>query len=499
MTLVARRSAAVAAAAALVAFGSVVTSDGPSATAGQKGIEGAGGKAVAHFAGGKKIERPNPPTARLFRVGLPAAEPTIGVTNEDNLYFVAFQTNTRVEVLKSSDQGKKWKIVSPKLPNGRNAQLVSFDPYIWVDDSEGADRIFTIDLTVACSYLSFSDDEGKSWITNPLACGRLVNDHQSLFGGPPKSSPTVNYPNVVYYCWNDIGSSSCSKSLDGGITFTATGSPAFPGYDPTAEDPDIDPNNRTNQPAFCGGLHGHGYVDQKGNVYLPKGHCDQPWVAISRDEGRTWERHQVAKNGAADHEMSVATDPKGNIYITWIGKADRLPYLAISKNDGKTWSKPMMIGSPGVNESNLPSLDVGGVGKVAIAYMGTENSPGRNRKGEWPNQGGCSAITSCPSGEEYKHTTWNGYMTVSTNALADDPVFYSATVNDKRDPIKRGRCGPGRCDTTIYDFIDIVIAPDGQVWSAWVDACTLVCPDPDATSSSGNDGIAGTLIGINLR
>ena len=483
MAFSARRYVAVAAAALLVAFGSTMST--PGAHAGQKGTEGAGGKAVAHYAGGKKINKSGVPSSRLFRVGLPSGEPTLGVTNEDNVYYVAIQTNTRIEVVKSANQGSTWKIVSPKLPNGRNAQLLTFDPYVWVDNSEGVDRIYTIDLTVACAYLSYSDDEAKTWVTNPLACGRAVNDHHTLFGGPAKMSPTVGYPNVLYYCWNDVATSSCSKSLDGGITWTVTGSPAFLG--PDAE-----------EQRSCGGLHGHGHVDDKGNVYLPRGYCGQPHLAISRDEGATWEQFQVANNGSNDHEMSVATDAKGNLYVTWVAP-DRLPYLAVSKNGGKKWTKPMMIAPPGVNETNLPSLDVGGEGKVAIAYMGTENSPGMNKKGEWPNQGGCSAITSCPSGDEYEKTTWNAYTTVTKNALSNNPVFYSATVNDKKDPIKRGRCGPGRCDTTIYDFIDIVVAPDGQVWSAWVDACTMVCTDPKATSSSGNDGVVGTLVGINLR
>lgn len=479
-----RRRAAIATTILAFAIGAL-WGPGLSAKGRQNGLEGAGGPAVAHYAGGQELNGRSVPSARLYRIGIPSGEPTLGVTNEGNVFTVAIQTNTRVEIMRSKNEGGTWEIVSPKLPNGRNAQLLSFDPYIWVDDAEGADRIFTIDLTIACAYLSFSDDEGENWTTNPLACGRPVNDHQTLFSGPPATSLTVGYPNIVYYCWNDIATSSCGKSLDGGITFHPTGAPAFVGPNP-------------NQQRSCGGLHGHGHVDLKGNVYLPRGYCGQPYVSISRDEGKTWTNYQVAKNGANDHEMSVATDPKGNIYITWVGP-DRLPYLAISKNGGKRWSKPMMIAPPGVNETNLPSLDVGSVGKVAIAYMGTENSPGMNKKGEWPNQGGCSALTSCPSGDEYEKTTWNAYMTVTTNALADRPVFYSATVNDKDDPIKRGRCGPGRCDTTIYDFIDITIAPDGQVWSSWVDACTIVCTDPKATSNAGNDGLIGRLMGIRLR
>ena len=480
-----RRRRAAIATTILALVAGALTGPGLSAKGKQSGLEGAGGPGVAHYAGGKAIKGASVPSARLYRIGLPSGEPTVGVTNEGNVFTVAIQSNTRVEVLRSDNEGGTWEIVSPKFPGGRNAQLLSFDPYIWVDDYEGVDRIFTIDLTVACAYLSYSDDEGKTWVTNPVACGRPVNDHQTLFSGPPAQSLTVGYPNIVYYCWNDIATSSCGKSLDGGITWHPTGAPAFLG--PNAE-----------EQRSCGGLHGHGHVDINGNVYLPRGYCGQPYVSISRDEGKTWTNYQVADNGVSDHEMSVATDRKGNIYITWIGP-DRLPYLATSKDGGESWSKPLMIGAPNVNEINLPSLDVGGVGKVAIAYMGTENSPGMNKKGEWPNQGGCSAITQCPPSEEYKRTTWNAYVTMTKNALSDKPLFYSVTINDKKDPIKRGRCGPGRCDTTIFDFIDVTIAPDGQVWSSWVDACTLSCADPETENSFGNDGIIGRVTGIRLQ
>jgi hypothetical protein len=433
------------------------------ADAAEIGVRGAGDKAVAHHAGGRIIKGDRSgPEPRMYLEGMPSGEPTLGVTNEGNVFTPAIQSNTRVEVLRSSNNGKSWDIVSPKLPGGRNAQLLTFDPYVWVDDAEGVDRIFTIDLTVACAYLSFSDDEGESWISNPLACGRPVNDHQTLFSGRPATSTTIGFPHVVYYCWNDVGSSSCSKSIDGGLTFSATGTPAFPGVDLDRQD-------------FCGGLHGHGHVDINGTVYIPKGHCGQPWLAISKDEGLTWETMPVAKNGVSDHEASVATDEKGNIYYLYQGR-DRLPYLVTSTNGGKKWSKPMMVGAPGLNEANLPSIDVGGVGKVAMAYMGTENSPGQ------------------PFEDPYDKTTWNGYMTISANALADNPVFYSTTVNDKDDPIKRGECGPGRCGTAVYDFIDITIAPDGQVWTSWVDACNLTC-SKQGPGDAGNMGVIGRLVG----
>ena len=492
---------------AALSFGSFALSEAPrTATAGSS-TEPSGGKAVAHYAGGRVIRANNRgPVAEMFRLkdvnGVPinAGEPTLGVTNEDNVFYTAIQSNARVEILRGQNDGKKWDVVSPKFPNGRNAQLLSFDPYIWVDDAEGVDRIFTIDLTVACAYLSYSDDEGESWITNPLACGRPVNDHQTLFSGPPTISPTTVFPHIVYYCWNDVGSSSCSKSLDGGVSFVPTGSPAFGGVDPNAQDPSVDPVVPPRVGSNCGGLHGHGHVGPDGTVYLPKGHCGQPWLAMSQDEGATWDRVQVAKNGIAFHEANVATDAKGNIYYVYHSK-DRLPYLVTSKDQGKTWSKPVMVGAPGVNEINLPSIDVGGVGKVAIAYMGSTNSPGQpfpRAIGTTTNPDCAVAQLPCPPPEEYKNTTWSGYMTVSANVFADDPVFYSTTVNDPKDPLKRGTCNEGRlgrCGNQILDFIDVVIAPDGEVWTSWVDACVLACAVPEGEQDQGSEAVVGHLVG----
>lgn len=480
----------------LVAFGMTLalalTTLPPPTPASASSNDGSGQGTVAHRSGGKPVTSaaarrgaPDPRLSRITVEGVPigAGEPTLGLTKNGDVFYTAIQTNTRVEVAHSADDGQTWDLRSPKIAGTRNAHLLTFDPYIYVD--RDTDRIFNIDLTVACSYLSYSDNKGKSWTTDPVACGRPVNDHQTLFAGPAVTSPTVGYENIVYYCWNDVGSSSCSKSLDGGVSFSPTGSPAFPGVDPQAGGQG-DP--------FCGGLHGHGYVGGDGTVYLPKGHCGQPWLAISKNEGATWERVQVATNGTATHEASVATDKKGNIYYLWVA-ADRKPYLTTSSNGGKTWSKPLMVGAPGVVEANLPSLDVGAPGKVAIAYMGSENSPFRaNGKWEEPE---CTLVEEelgqCTD-PRYKKTTWNGYTTISANVLDSDLLFYSGTVNVLSDPLARGQCGPGRC-RAVYDFIDVVISPSGTAWTAWVDACVLACAFPDGTSNAGSDAIAGYLAG----
>lgn len=482
---------------ALVATALAVLLSGATATTGRHSANAAkersGGRAVAHRAGGKRISTTG--LRRPVAVNLPtgdydAAEPTLGVSN-GSVFYVAADIDdpegpNQVRVLRSDSGGRTWKDVSPQL-GSRRRHVITLDPMIHLDERAG--RLFTIDLTVACSYLSFSDDadndEGATWTTNPLACGRPINDHQTLFTGPPASSPTVGYENIVYYCWNDVASSSCSKSLDGGITWHPTGSPAFAGLDPTNQSEGF-----FGVTGFCGGLHGHGVVGDDGAVYLPRELCREPWLAISPDEGRTWERVRVANKGvhglgAGASNPSVAVDNKNNLYYTWVA-ANRLPYLAYSRNGGKKWSKPLMIGRPGVKEANFPTLDAVAPGKVAIAYMGSKNSPYPRCKQE------------CES-SDYGPVTWNAYITMTANLFSRNPVFYTGTINHPTNPIKRQRCGPGRCGR-VFDFIDVEIGPDGTPWAAFVDACVGTClkdRDPNDKAfpvSAGDEGFVGRLV-----
>lgn len=446
-----------------------------------------GGRAVAHR-DGRSAGGASAPVAKTYSLGMTALEPTLGLTPSGTIFYAAAGFNNvglaGTHVMRSEDGGKSWENTSPRVLD-QNTMPLSLDPYVWVDENIDGDnaRIFTIDLTVACSYMSFSDDGGETWITNPLACGRPVNDHQTFFGGPPADSTTVGYPNVLYYCWNDVASSACSKSLDGGVTFHPTGTPAFQGYEQGNGDQGFNGVD-----GFCGGLHGHGAVGPDGSVYLPREYCGKPVLAISRDEGVTWDVVEVSKvrsisqpKEGAGHP-SVAVDKKGNVYYVWIGAKDRTPYMSVSRDGGETWSKAVVAGPPGLKESNLPQVDARGVGKVAIVYYGSENSP-------FPRCGDeCTA-------EDYQPATWNGYLTVSGNALAKNPLFYTGVVNDKRDPLVRARCGPGRC-YMVYDFIDVEIGPDGIAHGAFVDACMSFCVEAETASRQGEyEGLVTKLVG----
>lgn len=409
---------------------------------------------VRHRSGGVAVGGQPSITARVSRLGVEGGEPTLGTVSSGAVLYTAFHDNLRVEVMRTRTHGRSWMVVSPLIPTGQNAHLLALDPYLYVDP--GTDRVFTIDLTVDCSYLSFSDDEGESWTTNPLACGRPINDRQTLFSGPARESALIGYQKLIYYCWNDVVTSSCSKSLDGGLSFVVTGEPAFRGVN---EDGDV-----------CGGIHGHGVVDEKGLVYLPRQFCGVPMLAISSDEGRSWDRIEIPGKATSPDGAppTVDIDSRGNIYFGWIGRDNR-PYLTISRNGGANWARPLMIAAPGVRQASLPSLDVSARGRVVFSYLATRDA--RHPK------------------------SWDGYVTVTTSALKPSTVFESVRINESDDPLKTGRCGPGRCGD-ILDFLDVVIAADGSAWASFVDVCDARCARTGA--ARGNEALAVRIDGLHL-
>lgn len=433
-----------------------------------------GGRAVAHYAGGAEITdraiTSKAPDGRFYRLGVNGWEPSIGVDNKGRIFYQARNADLEPHVVRSTNEGKTWDVVSPEIAPGVPAQPVSLDPILHLDKDTG--RVFTNNIPpdITCQPVSFTDNAGDNW-TNTAVCGHF--DHQTIFSGPaPEDGDQPSgYPNMVYYCAINLvmlsGTSTattCARSLDGGLTWLPTGEPAYltplPGETQSGE-------------PWCDGAVGHGFVGDDGAVLLPRGWCGQPFLSISRDEGLTWDQVQVADNGANGHEAGVAADSKGNLYYTWIG-GDDLPYLAISRDNGKTWGKPMMIGTPGIQRSSLPAIDIGDDGKIAVTYVGSEST---GKKKTW---------------------TWNGYITMTVDALAKKPVFYTGTLNAPSDPLHRGGgCGDTRCHS-LGDFFDVSIGPDGTPWVSFVDACwespTKCIPTFDTIGVRG-EAVVGRLVG----
>jgi len=420
-------------------------------------------------AANRPIRDTNPLVLSSTPVGRKGAEPTLGVTKQGNAFMVAADfdglspATPQTRILASYDRNKTWKDVTPEV-GGTTFPPTTLDPYLYVDTDTG--RIFSDDLLVGCSLLQWSDDQGKTWSRgNPAACDAPVDDHQTIVTGKPRGGvPTVGYPNALYYCVNKVADVQCARSLDGGNSFSPSGTPAFEGVQTMAQD-----GSGSSNGSFCGSLHGHIVTDPEGRLYLPKGHCGNPWLAISEDGGQTWTHTLVNRMRDAGIQTSVASDSAGNLYYMWWGGKNFLPYLAVSRDHGKTFGPAVMVAPPGVKAVNFPTIDAGSPGHVAITFPGS-TSP-----------------------EVSKTRPWNYYMTVSTDALAPLPTFHSASANKVSDPIHRGAC-VSRC-AGMFDFLDVVVAPSGEAWATEVDTCTGTCIKDETAAKDAQAVVVRQLSG----
>jgi hypothetical protein len=403
-------------------------------------------------------EDPLPPPfiGQMLNVGSQTFEPTIGADPAGNLFYsvtpgagpvIGFKAGT----FKSTNAGATWSDITPTLNGQRVLPVETNDPYIYVDPSTGRVFQFHMSPILTCSILSFSDNQGASWTTNPLGCGPTgAWDHQTIVAAKPRDLPTVGYPNVVVQCVNAVYAEMCSRSLNGGLTW----SPSTPAY------------VNTYATSLCGTQTGHLVAAPDGTIYLPTSTCgDRPTVYISKDDSLTWTKSVIADMDTPFVDPSVTIDSLGTVYATFIDETGNL-YYSVSRDTGTTWSTPVQVAAGTTN--NMPVITVGDPGKVFIASFATDDLA----------EGYGSTAT--------KNTIWSAFLSVSYNGLDAAPTFVTTEANGA-DPLVRGQActASTRCAYEV-DFIEAVIAPDGRPYAAYVDGCTGSCA---LTTGKTNDNV----------
>lgn len=390
-------------------------------------------------------------SASLHVVGAQGAEPSIGVTSAGNIFFQAFE-----KTMRSTDHGKTFAQVSGPL----TARSTS-DPFLWVD--QVTDRVFQVNMvSLACSHIAWSDDEGESWLGNPMDCGPVpVNDHIKLATGPWAGalSPAGNnpaYPNAVYYAYNKLVGGYMAVSLDGGASF---------------------PILREMFASGCNGaLHGAITAAPDGTVYVPARFCPGPLVAYSKDNGLTWSNIVVGGDlGMPDQQKNpeVAVDTENNAYLAWVAGDNKL-HMSVSRDGGPTWDEPVQVTPDAIGSLVWPTAIAGSPGHVGFAYIGTTMST----KGPW---------------EVPDETLWHLYYTYTLNGLDETPNFVTVQLTPADDPIQRGTIcvSSGACvdgNRNLLDFIDLQIGLDGRPYIAYADGCTSDgCRSPLGTPADSRD------------
>ena len=402
-------------------------------------------------------EPPLPLVFKFSDVGEDGAEPSIGVTSSGCIFFIAFE-----KVMRSCDHGASWEDVTGPL-----CAFQTNDPYGWVDPV--TDRIFNVQMQgLQTSWICWSDDDGETWIGNPHDSGTTpLNDHIKLASGPWTSSgygiggqfSQTFYDQAVYYCYNKLAGIFCFTSFDGGATFEAGGQ--------------LFGLATTN-----GGLHGAITSAPDGTVYVTP-RVETPTVIVSKDNGLTWFDRTMGEDEGTPYprkNSEVATDTQSNAYHIWTG-ADEGVYMATSTDSGQSWTQTSVRISPNeVISTAFPQVDAGDPGRIAITYLGSENSSELNQSnidGE-PWDGNAHYANS--------NVSYYLYVTYSLNALDPNPVFH--TVRASADPVQIGSIclNSGDCrdiggsNRNLLDFNDLHIDREGRVYIAFADGCFGECP-----------------------
>jgi hypothetical protein len=308
----------------------------------------------------------------------------------------------------------------------------SLDPIMFTDSMTG--RTVVSQLLGTDSLSSYTEDDGETWIPNeggPITSGV---DHQTVGGGPfhaplyrdPGSSPL--YPNAIYYCSQQLYTAFCARSDDGGLTY----GPTVPIY--TTE---------------CGGIHGHVKVAPDGTVYVPNHSChDNQGVAVSEDNGVTWQVRVVPGSTASDWDPSVGIGRNGTLYFGY-KDGNGSPRVAVSRNQGRSWGTSFDVGLAfNLRNSAFPAVVAGDDDRAAFAFLGS-NFAGNDTRGIW---------------HLYVATTYDGGVSWSTiDATPNDPV--------QRGTICSGGLSCSGNDRNLLDFMDATVDAQGRILVGYADGC----------------------------
>jgi hypothetical protein len=443
-------------------------------------VEGSAG--AVHCADSRPAVRVSGPATRLGAVpclsltGFLAQEATIIVDNQGAVYYSpASQAQNALAlpsgIAASTDRGASWKYnaASPAEANPvSNLQNCFCDPTVLLDRDTNWLFWFSEDNFYCGGNLNVSDDRGRTWRrTSQFGCP-TTQDYDVLWTGKPVHSKTTDYPNILYFCSQGPviaggPTRGCVKSLDGGVTSVPVGSSGGTGLLPPP-----DTEQCTDYPVQAGHEAAAG---PDGSIYLPVVACSTPAVAISRDEGDTWQYVFLAKAAGGAGGLggqTVAVDDAGTVYAAYINDGRR-PLLRISHNGGRTFGTPIDLAPAGVGAEAKIAAAATRAGQVAVAFWGS------------PTAGG----------------PVSGYLAGSLTANRASPTFVTASVNDPRKPL----CATSSCMTSSpnagdrIDYLGAAVAPDGTAWGAFVADCAYLgnCDTIDKLGPSTVVGAAGSL------
>jgi len=396
-----------------------------------------------------------------------AGEPSIGVNWNTGKVFIEAGNHTLRVTFNDAARPATAFWEDKRSPFSR----VSLDPILFTDDGHfgGPNRTFASQLDGACSEMSFTDDDGNTWLL-AQGCGAPAGvDHQTVGGGNYASpAPSHSYPHAIYYCSQSIATAFCARSDNGGITF----GPGIPIYT-FASLMALNTLGPDAAPGQCAGLHGHIRVAPDGTAYVPNHNCrdannvDRPGVAVSSDNGLSWTVRTVpdARTSSAGGDPSIAAGSNNTLYFGYVN-VDGHPKIATSSDRGLHWGKSRDVGTPfGIQKTQFAEVIAGDDNRAAFAFLGTTTA-GDDQSADFPGVWHLYVAFTYDAGR-----TWT-----TVDATPNDPVQRGCIWNG-------GGSNPCR---NLLDFNDITVDRFGRALVGYADGCTGSCVhDPTQSASRG--------------
>lgn len=258
--------------------------------------------------------------------------------------------------------------------------------------SEGT-IVFT-DLYLITVTVDTSFDGGNTWIQNPQASVRPIDDRQWLDIGPTVSPLPLSGPETLYLIYNQIpGGLYIQKSQ-----FTRTGIGWISG-------------NGGRPVSTVTGSRDYFVVDKNdGTLYLPNTEGRELVVYVSDDGANTFTRYNVIETLDDIQNIFVAADVDnaGNVYLTWTDKAH--VFMAVSVDRGQTWEVSRVTNTPGARV--LPWITGGDAGRVGLTWY------------ESAQEGDSDDL------DEMENASWGVKAAICIDALSENRTFLITTIDE---------------------------------------------------------------------